>query len=354
MRFLANYYRQLYEKLVLSELQVMVTSLSKENSGDIKDLHREIISRKNNSTYENEKDKIIKAVLMEGRPRVVEEENNRIFIEPFYPKERLIILGGGHIALPLVDIGAIAGFAITVVDDRPSFANKKRFPKAESVICESFERCFDTLKITQNDYIVIITRGHRHDTDCLRQILKREESIYVGMIGSKRRVHSVKEQLIEEGYDRERINHICSPIGLSIGAITPEEISISIMAEIIKRKRLDEKAQIPINRSDLEEGMTSILANKISEPCSLVTIITSRGSVPRGPGAKMIVYPTGKMIGSIGGGCSEAAVMRAALEIIGTKKYIVEQIDMTGDTAEEEGMVCGGVMEVLIEDLVLE
>jgi xanthine dehydrogenase accessory factor len=279
-----------------------------------------------------------------GDPKV------HILREPFYPKDRLIVLGGGHIALPLVEFAAKTGFCVIVADDRPSFANRARFPLANQVLCESFNQVFDTIQITPRDYVVIITRGHRHDTDCLRQVLKGEESIYVGMIGSRRRVGAVKELLIKEGYEEERLERICTPIGLSIGAITPEEIAISILAQIIQRKRLGNRNQTLANNSDIDYVVLNYLAQSNQEPKCVVTVMSSRGSVPRGAGAKMIVFPTGVILGSIGGGCSEAAIIRDAIQLIGSQRYRIQTIDMTNDTAQSEGMVCGGTMEVLLED----
>jgi xanthine dehydrogenase accessory factor len=338
---LKNLYQTLLRELENNENKLVMTKLNGANGSLQEDFKREIIDMTNEETD-----------MGIGKPKVIMKKEEITILEPFYPKERLIILGGGHIALPLVEFGARVGFAVTVVDDRPSFANRVRFPLANKVICESFEKVFSILKITSYDYIVIITRGHRHDTDCLRQILKQTESIYVGMIGSKRRVGAVKDTLIEEGYAKERIQRVCTPIGLLIGAVTPEEISISIIAEIIKRKRLDIKEGDIVNRSDLDYEVINLLA-KCMEPSSIVTVISTKGSVPRGAGAKMLVYPTGQIAGSIGGGCSEAAVIHNAINIIGSKSYMIQRIDMTEDIAESEGMVCGGIMDVLIEDNLL-
>lgn len=287
-----------------------------------------------------------------GYPLTVEQDNRTILVEPFYPKERLIILGGGHIALPLVEFAAKTGFSVTVADDRPSFANKERFPLADQVICETFDDCFDLLKLTEYDYVVVITRGHKHDALCLRKILSQKETVYLGMIGSKHRVNGIKQLLAEEGFDQERIGRICTPIGLPIGAITPEEISISILAEVIGRKRLGNKDKGSINRSEIDLNVLHTIGSQKTDTCSIVTVISTKGSVPRGAGAKMIVYPDRSISGSIGGGCSEAAVIWDAMSIIGTGKHEIKTIDLTGDVAESEGMVCGGIMKVLIEDMI--
>lgn len=334
--------------------KVLLSTELKEGGGSIKEkMKRELWTERTVPEAHKEK---FEEVLIAGTPQVAKnEQGEMIFLEPFYSEERLIVFGGGHVALPVVEFGAKIGFSVTVVDDRPTFANESRFPLASDVVCDSFENAIDQLNITEADYVVVITRGHRHDAVCLRQLFKYDETVYLGMIGSKRRVSALKEQLKEEGYDADRLGRICTPIGLSIGAITPEEIAISILAEIIQRKRLDPIALSHgknkyINRSDLDFRVIERLAKKEGEARSIVTVMTALGSVPRGAGAKMIVYPDGTIIGSIGGGCSEAAVIQNAIDIIGTGEYQLETIDMTGDAAEDEGMVCGGIMKVLIED----
>lgn len=264
--------------------------------------------------------------------------------EYYYPEERLIILGGGHVSWPLALFGAESGFSVTVVDDRPAFANRQRFPQAREVICESFEKCFGKLQITPYDYVVVVTRGHRYDMDCLRQILSGTEPAYVGMMGSRRRTVGVASLLEEEGFDKGRIERIHMPIGLSIGALTPAEIAVSIMAELIQVKR--RVAQCPA--SDTDFRVLERLASE-NRPHGVVTILSTKGSVPRRPGAKMIVYEDGQIYGSIGGGCAEAEVMRETLKYIGTGKCAVKTVDMTKDVSEEDVMVCGGIMEVLIE-----
>lgn len=344
-----NIYNDIIDKLKENNRVIMISELENLKGNLKENLKREIIQDSKLCTkYKGE----ITESLSKGYPKVVKKEEGLAIIEPFFPMERLIILGGGHIALPLVEFAAKIGFYVTVVDDRLSFANEGRFPLAKQVLCESFEKCFDTLKITKSDYIVVITRGHRHDADCLKQILKKEESAYLGMIGSRHRVNIIKNQLIQEGYDEQRINNIFTPIGLKIGAITPEEIAISILAQVISRKRLELDNKLEINRSDLDFDVMQELANGNKTQKSLVCVISSKGSVPRGAGAKMIVYSDGKILGSIGGGCSEAAVIQDARDIIGTGRYKIIDIDLTGDSAEDEGMVCGGVMQVLIEDII--
>ncbi len=271
--------------------------------------------------------------------------------EPVLPRERLIVLGGGHIALPVCRIGASCGFSVCIVDDRPDFANRRRFPEADRVICDSFENGIRSLGVTPFDYVVVITRGHRHDADCLRVLLEEKEPAYIGMIGSRRRTKGLLEMLGAEGFDPKRLETICTPIGLNIGAVTPAEIAVSILAEVVAYRRLPEygKGDRCCCDSDLELAMLEFLSRD-AEPKAVVTVIETKGSTPRGAGAKMAVSPLGKVTGSIGGGCSEAAVIQDAVRIIGTGRYQIVDIDLTGEVAESDGMVCGGTMKVLVED----
>jgi xanthine dehydrogenase accessory factor len=277
-----------------------------------------------------------------------------VIVEHFLPRLRLFVFGGGHIAVPLVHIASILGFDVTVYDDRPSFANGERFPDAADVICDSFENVGSLVNIRPSDYAVIITRGHKHDEDCLRAVLSGEKPYYMGMIGSRRRVAIVRKQMTGEGYPQELVDSLHSPIGLAIGAATPEEIVISIMAEIVKERRMkfsDVDGGSALARCAVSSPDTQTLewlAHADDEKGALVTVLSTEGSTPREAGAKMIVRGGGEPIGSIGGGCAEADVMRDARDILTTGGYRVKTVDMT-DSADENGMVCGGKMTVMIE-----
>lgn len=335
-----NIYQQILDKINQGESVVLKTTIQGEE-GQIQDMQRSL------EAMEPLKDE----GMMKVKPTFHHEETGDVIREPIFPKERLILLGGGHIALALSDFATKCGFEVYVVDDRPDFAYDERFPLAKQVICNQFQKAIEDLKITAFDYVVIITRGHRHDADCLRTILPGVFPHYLGMIGSRRRVRGLFNMLIEEGYDASKIERICSPIGLNIGGITPEEISISILAELISYKHLPQKNQEShyVNASDLDDDMITYLANH-HEPKAIVTVIETKGSTPRDVGAKMCVDPHGKITGTIGGGCSEGAIIRDAIDIIGTGTYKTMMIDMTGDVAESDGMVCGGTMLVLLED----
>ena len=281
-------------------------------------------------------------------------ENESVLAEVFKREHRLIVFGAGHVGYHLCHFASKVGFNTIVVDDRPYFANKEKFGDDIQVICNTFENAFEILDIHEEDYVVIVTRGHKHDKFCLEKILSLDELNYIGMIGSKRRVKIMKEELIEEGYSKEKIENIYSPIGLNIGAVTSEEIAISILAEIISVKRIGKLAvkNEPIkvsNSCELNKDVLEALAKSQNEKMSLVTVISTKGSTPRKAGSKMIVYDSGKIIGTIGGGCAEAKIIKDAALMAGSKNLKIETIDMTGEIAEEEGMVCGGKMTVLIE-----
>jgi xanthine dehydrogenase accessory factor len=175
--------------------------------------------------------------LAEGESRVVNYEGSlELFLEVVKPSPTLLIAGAGHIALPLAQMGALLDFRVVVIDDRPTFANPERFPQADQVIAGGFEKTLQELPIDKETYIVIITRGHAHDMECLRQLLG-SPAAYIGMIGSRRRVKGVFKLLKEEGYSEESIARVHAPIGLDIGAKTPAEIALAIMGEIIRVRR---------------------------------------------------------------------------------------------------------------------
>lgn len=289
--------------------------------------------------------------------RVSPGDGSLVLFEPIFPEPQLIVLGGGHIALSLVDFAARCGFRVTVVDDRPAFANRDRFPLAERVICDHFANCFSRLTFHRSTYVVIITRGHRHDRLCLQEALKRETA-YIGQIGSRSRLKTLFDQLREEGADPVRLAAVHAPIGLPIGSVTPSEIAVSILAELISVRRAaglagstgsDSSRKRVSDAPSFERPVLDALLAARSETVALVTIQATGGSAPRKAGARMVVRGNGSIVGSIGGGCCEGAVIRSAIDVIRKGGCLIERISLTADEAEEEGMACGGWMEVRIE-----
>ena len=341
-------YKTLLEDLNKGEEVALITKYNLETKKVEKNIYNlEELEGKNLEYVNKAKEKNLIANI-----KINDEES--VLAEVFKREHRLIVFGAGHVGYHLCHFASKVGFNTIVVDDRPYFANKEKFGDDIQVICNTFENAFEILDIHKEDYVVIVTRGHKHDKFCLEKILSLDELNYIGMIGSKRRVKIMKEELIEEGYSKEKIENIYSPIGLNIGAVTPEEIAISILAEIISVKRIGKLAvkNEPIkvsNSCELNKDVLEALAKSQNEKMSLVTVISTKGSTPRKAGSKMIVYDSGKIIGTIGGGCAEAKIIKDAALMAGSKNLKIETIDMTGEIAEEEGMVCGGKMTVLIE-----
>jgi xanthine dehydrogenase accessory factor len=156
-----------------------------------------------------------------------------IFIEPFVPDPVLLIAGAGHIAAPLASLAHLMNFSVSVTDDRASFANRERFPTAKQLLVGNIEATLKNYPITSRTHIVLVTRAHSHDVQGLRAIID-SPATYIGMIGSQRRVWAVFKLLHEEGVPAEKLGRVRAPIGLDLGGSTPEEIALSIMAEIIQ------------------------------------------------------------------------------------------------------------------------
>jgi len=163
-----------------------------------------------------------------------------IFIEPILPAAVLYLFGAGHISHHLSKAVSQVGFDVTVIDDRDHYANRERFPDAKEVIAEDFDRAMAQLHPSESSYIVIVTRGHRDDMRILRWAVQTQAR-YIGMIGSKRKTISVFRELTQEGLAPELFERVHAPVGLDIGAITPEEIAVAITAELIAIRRHAER-----------------------------------------------------------------------------------------------------------------
>jgi xanthine dehydrogenase accessory factor len=159
-----------------------------------------------------------------------------VFVEPVIPQPRLFVFGAGHISKSISKVATMAGFASVIVDNREAFANRDRFPEADEIHAEEYEEVFPKLIIRDTSYIVIVTRGHRDDMRVLRRAVETNAK-YIAMIGSKRKVIGVVKELEKEGIARAAFERVFAPMGLDIGAITPEEIAISIVAEMIAMRR---------------------------------------------------------------------------------------------------------------------
>jgi xanthine dehydrogenase accessory factor len=181
------------------------------------------------------------AALSAGRSQLFEYKSAagtaQVFVEVQQRPPTMLIVGAGHIAVPLCKLGKLIGFRVIVLDDRPAFANPARFPEADQVLVDYFRPAMQRLPIDHFTYIVLVTRGHQHDVGCLLEVLD-SPAAYIGMVGSKRRIRAVFQLLVEEeAIPAEKLERVYSPIGLDIGAETPEEIALAIAAEIVKVRR---------------------------------------------------------------------------------------------------------------------
>lgn len=248
--------------------------------------------------------------------------------EWFAPKPCLFICGGGHVARELAELAARLDFRVHVLDPRPAFANRERFPDAERVICDRFENLKQYLE--PNSFCTVITPGHQDDTTCVRAILDIPHR-YLGMIGSRAKVAKTAERLAADGISQERIEAIHAPIGLPIGAVTPAEIAVSILAEIIQVKNRVSSASVSAELlRSTAHGMLCIITGKT-------------GSAPRGVGSMMLVTADSQL-DTIGGGPVEYAAITDARR---DPCACLRDYRLDSGEGARLGMICGGVNRVL-------
>ncbi len=273
------------------------------------------------------------------------------------------IFGAGHIGFSLCPVLARLGWRVIACDDRDDFVSKERFPDAYELRAADFALSAQACAARSEAWAILVTRGHQHDERILRE-LRNGHPRYVGMIGSKRRVESVRQRLLAEGLPRSFLDAIHAPIGLPIGADSPMEIAVSIAAEMVAVRRCPPSDLIGAPRAALGRGPISLAdssgrselwqeALRAGCPVVLATIVSRRGSTPRGVGAQMAILADGRTLGTIGGGCGEGVVLRTAKEmIVGDGQPRLIEIDLTGDDAAETGDVCGGRYSVFLDLLV--
>lgn len=186
-----------------------------------------------NSTLERETIARGKTLAMQGGNSYFKTlDDTEIFVEGFTGPPTLVLLGGGHVNRAVSRLGSSLGFRICVVDDRVEFANKERFPEAETLVVSDYCRELENVPVDSNTYIVVATRGHRYDDLALAAAIKTPAR-YIGLLGSKRKTLEIYKNLLRNKAPLERLQHVYAPIGLNIGAMAPEELAVSIMAEVI-------------------------------------------------------------------------------------------------------------------------
>ena len=278
---------------------------------------------------------------------VIRQGESRLFVERIAGGRKLIICGAGHVSMPIIRTGRMLGFEITVVEDREEFARRAQEAGANHVLCAPFPKALETIISDGRTAFVVVTRDHSHDMDCLHQILKKEYA-YVGMMGSHYRTGLVRWTLLEEGYARQKTDDLHMPIGLAIGARTPEEIAISIMAELIQvMNRTNPGEEYP---EGFAEEISRILKSEASDPderggCVLAMIVAKDGEAPRKPGTKMLIRQDGSFLGTIGGGFAEAQVVQRAGRML---EGAEEATALMKISMQKGDLQCGGEIEVFL------
>ncbi len=266
---------------------------------------------------------------------------------------RMTVFGGGYVAQRVIAIAKMCGYRVTAAEDREAFAAKAGEAGADEVLCDStYQALFPLLSSDPQMVYAVLTRGHSSDRICLKKALCMPHG-YVGMIGSRRKNAAVMEALRTEGVPEKLLAQVHAPIGLSIGARTPEEIAVSIMAEIIQvRSTLRESYGFP------KEFLRAILEAEDGGACAgeeriLATIVGKEGSAPRDAGAKILIGKEGPIAGTIGGGGGEAEVILRAQGMLSGESWgtaaQLAVIDMTADPSKQEALICGGRIRVLLE-----
>lgn len=263
--------------------------------------------------------------------------------EWFFPQPELFLCGAGHVSRKMAELGRFLDFKVTIYDDREEFANQEKFPEGCEVICRDFselEQCI-AQRDGRNMYYAVMTRGHMADRQCVEQILKHSYT-YLGMIGSRKKVIQTLNRLEEQGFSREVLNQIHAPIGLDIGSQTPEEIAVSIAAQMIQIKNQSQN-------STMTEELSRIQGKGV-----LCIILSKQGSAPRGTGSMMFVPADSRghqtLTGSVGGGRVEYETICMAREMcknLEEETIRVEHYNLSNEESGNLGMICGGCVEML-------
>ena len=262
--------------------------------------------------------------------------DSRVFLERISGGKKLVLCGAGHVSLCVIRISVMLGYEVTVIEDREEYAEKAREAGAQKVAFRTFGEALDGIPGDLSTAFVVMTREHAHDVECLRRILKKPFA-YAGMTGSRSRTEQIRKQLAEEGYDPDKVDSVHMPIGLPIGSRTPEEIAVSVTAELIS----------VLNESDPGEGYPPGMAEALAGGVKgvLTMIVEKNGEAPRRPGTKMLVRKDGSFLGTVGGGYAEAVILEQARAMIAEKNTRSRLVHVS---MKKGAMYCGGEIEVFL------
>lgn len=256
-------------------------------------------------------------------------------VEHIKPEPHLFIFGAGHVSKALYDLAVLQEMKVTVADERKEVCNAERFPSACRIVMP-YEDMLKTEFDVLSPYYVIVTHGHVYDSQCLEYALNHKSS-YIGMIGSKGKVAATMQKMLDKGFSQEQLDKVCSPIGIKIGAVTPEEIAISIMAEVISYFRSDK------NLVTVDPNLIKVMTKEHGVD---VRIVEKHGSAPRSVGSQMFVTEEGRLYGTIGGGAIENRSIEIAKQMIkDNTPYHLEHFTL--DASSDLGMICGGNAKVI-------
>ncbi len=284
----------------------------------------------------------IKAFAGINRTGVYEMDGRQVFCEVLESVPELVVCGAGHVGLACIKAGKLVEMKVNCYEDRPEFAELARTAGADVVIEGNVAENLKSLKSDPDMYIVTMMRAHALDQMNL-EVLLPLESAYIGMLGSPKKVNAIKTNLDAKGFDLSLFDKLNTPIGLDINAQTPEEIAIAIIGQIIQNKNAEHSG----NKAFSDEQVDAIADGK--EAMMLVTLIRKENASPRDPGTKMIVKSDGSKIGTIGGGLAEAQAIRFAVEKLSEDSFVSQMVRVGESDAQNSGMVCGGVIDVLVE-----
>jgi len=280
-----------------------------------------------------------------------------VYVEPVLPGPSVVIMGAGHIALALAPIAVAAGYDVTVVDDRPGYAVPGRFPGAR-VVSVPWARVGEFLPASGFLAVALLNRDYEQDIACLRALWsspRGRTADYIGMIGSRRRVAAVRAEAARAGIPSDWLGHVHAPIGLDIGAETPGEIAVAVMAEVVLARHRQEGARSPSRQhgmgADWPRPDRPVAA---ADRLAVATVVSTRGATPRKAGASMLVWEDGRIAGTAGGGGGEEEIRQAGLEVLRQGVAKIINVEFTADPGEAGALICGGVMTVLVEPVVFQ
>ena len=292
----------------------------------------------NKAFFQENLDKIVD-VRMTG---VYEIGGREVYCEVLEELPELVVCGAGHVGAACIQAASNLDMHITCIEDREDFADVARKMGAHEVLIGDYAEKLDSIRGGDNYYFLAMTRAHAFDEICLEKILAKK-SAYVGMLGSAGKIRKIRSDLEEKGISGEVFDKVYTPVGLDISANTPEEIAIAVMAEIISVKNTGKVISTAFDHEQLD----AIAADQ-GDPM-LLTVIRKHMASPRDPGTKIVVTSDGEKLGTVGGGAAEHQALKIAREHMDDPSFITEIIRVGDADKSEDGMVCGGVIDVLFE-----